>query len=150
MLQADEHTADILADADLAAAAQAVATMPAPEVPSDLAARTQARVIAKSAPFKRMFWLLRPITHPIARVAAAAMIIFGLAPLTDLETADVLGRRIEERIIGSKMTDRIEGMVDTLLVLNGTSAYSQHDLDAMMGVNTPVNRPKARKPRSNV
>jgi hypothetical protein len=150
MLPHDEDTKDILSSPELAAAARAVSGLSVPNPPADLAARTHARVVSSCAPFKRVFWLLRPITHPVARLAAAAVIIFGLAPLADLDAADIWGRRIEERIIGRKMADRIEGMVDNMLVINGVRPYSQYDLDALMGVNTPVIRKQSRALRREV
>ena len=129
-------------------AGEAVARLSRPEAPSNLTARTLARAIAESKPVRRVVWFLRPITHPVARVAAAAMIIAMMSPMTDLNTADVLGQRIEQKIIGPQVADRIEGFVDSLLVMRGVPGYEQSDLDALMGVRRPDNirrQPKARQ-----
>jgi hypothetical protein len=118
-------------------AGDAVARLSRPDAPADLTARTLARAIAGSKPVKRVIWFLRPITHPVARVAAAAMIIAMMSPMTDLNTADALGQRIEQKIIGPQVADHIEGFVDSILVMRGAPGYEQSDLDALMGVNRP-------------
>lgn len=113
-------------------AGEAVQALPRPQPPRDLAARTMARIGA-CKPVKRVFLLLRPITHPLARLAAAILIIYSLAPMTDLDIATPLGRGIEKNVLGSAATDRIEGFVDNMLVQHGPASYSW-DPDDFMGV----------------
>lgn len=119
---------------ELRRAGDAIAGLPRDEAPPGLAARTVARVTSECRSIRWVFWLLRPITHPLARVAAAALIVLVLFPMTSVNLASPLGTRIEERIIGRKMADRIEGLVDTLLVQYGPRAYAEKDPDAFMGV----------------
>ncbi|MFH0938822.1 MAG: hypothetical protein V1899_06035 [Planctomycetota bacterium] len=123
-----------LADAELLRASEAVAGLPQPEPPRDLVSRTVARVVKDVYSFKKVFWLLRPITNPVARLVAAALIIVILTPMTDLNMADSLGARIEQRILGRRVIDRFEILVDRVLVIRGPSYYSQDELDAFMGV----------------
>lgn len=128
-----------LSDPRLARMGEALSNLPRPTPPPDLVARTLARIASQYKPVKRVIWLLRPITHPLARVAAAAVIIYTLTPMTDLDMADPIGRNIEQSVIGRQGTDKLEGFVDNLLVRNGPSTYSQSELDAMMGVQ-PASR----------
>jgi len=123
-----------LTDADSVRAGEAVARLPQPEPPHGLASRTVARVIKECQPIRKVIWLLRPITNPLARLAAAALIIVTLTPMTDLDMADPLGARIEHQLIGRRLADRIEVFVDRLLVIHGPPYYSQDDLDAFMGI----------------
>jgi len=126
-------------DADELIAGRAVASLPRPKAPADLASRTLAR-IAASAPVKRTLWLLRPITNPFARCAAAAGIMLAVFPMTDLDMADKLGPRIEDRVVGSHVVDRVEIIVDDLLPTNSES-YSQGELDALLNVR-PASKPQ--------
>jgi len=93
---------------------------------------------AQCQPVKKIIWLLRPITNPFARLAAAAVIILALTPMTDLDMAEPLGSRIQNGLLGEQMAERIEGFVDHLLVMHGSAAYPQAQLDAFMGVNRPA------------
>lgn len=122
----------------IAMAGAAVSRLSIPEPPKDLASRTLKRIAAEYMPVKRVFWYLRPITNPLARLAAAAAIIFLMVPLTDLSIAAPLGARIEENILGTRTTEQIEGMMDALLVRYGTTSYSQAYLDAFMGDPRPL------------
>ena len=121
-------------DPEMAELAQKLSNMRPVEAPKDLVARTVDRVMKLRQPVKRVFILLRPITHPLARIAAAACIIFVLSPLTDIDQAAPLGSKIEERIIGAEVTDSVEVIVDDLLITTRPGTYQQSDLDAMMGV----------------
>lgn len=108
--------------------------------PENLAAKTVAYVQANCPPKKRRVWLLQPITHPAARVAAAAVIVLILSPLTDLETAASLGSRIEQRVIGPKMMDKLEVFMDP--VLPTTENYSEPYFDSFLNLER---RPTPRK-----
>jgi len=140
-------------DRALRRAGEAVARLASVEPPPDLVARTLAHVAAGYKPVKRAFWLFRPIFNPLARFAAAAAIIILLVPMTDLNLATPLGRRIEERIIGSRATDRLEGFIDGLLVRNGAPDYPEYELEALMGTPRvyfpPLRRPQSPAPKGN-
>lgn len=136
-----------LSDPRLLKAGNAVARLSRPTPPPDLVGRTLARIAAGYKPVKRVFWMLRPITNPLARIAAVAAIICTLTPMTDLNLADPLGRNIENKIIGRQGTDRLEGIVDSILVRNGTPSYSQPELDAVIGVDTAGSPLKAHAKR---
>ena len=123
-------------DPVLRGAGEAVARLAAVEPPPGLAARTLARLTAGCQPVKRAFWLFRPIFNPLARLAAAAAIIFLLAPMTDLNMATPLGMRIEG-VIGVRATDHLEGFIDSLLVRNGVPDYPEYELEAVIGVRRP-------------
>lgn len=138
-----------LNDETLRRAADAVGALPKAEPPADLASRTVARVVKECRQFQRRVWLLRPITHPLARFAAAALIILTLTPMTSLNIAAPLGSKIEERIIGRQMTDRIEDFVDGLLVIHGPASYSQTDLDEFMGVKRHHDAPRRPMQKSS-
>src|SRR4051812_30383626 len=118
------------ADPKLNQAGEAIRSLARPQAPRDLASRTLARVMAELAPVKRKWLVLRPITHPVARVLAAASIMMVLFPMTTLDVADPLGSRIEERIVGANVVNRVENFVDRILVRTGPATYSQTDLDA--------------------
>ncbi len=133
-----------LPDPKLKQAAEAVAHLSRPEPPADLVARTLARVAAGYQPIRSRTWILRPITHPLARVMAAAGIMLALFPMTDLEVADPLGSQIEHRIVGPSVVDRFQDFVDHLLVRSGPGSYSQADLDAFMGIPQPAMTPPHR------
>lgn len=113
--------------------------------PSDLVARTMAHISQRCKPVKKIFWMLRPITHPLARVAAAAMIIFALTPMTDLNLADPLGAGIERNIIGSRTAENVENFLDRLLV-RYTPDYTQCNPDLFMGAQRSVNSVVRRTP----
>ena len=103
-----------LNDPKLVKAGEAVAGLSRPQPPAGLAARALARISA-SMPAKKVFWMLRPITNPVARIAAAALIIYTLAPLTDIEWGSKLGAQIEEHVTGSSVEDPVENFVDGVL-----------------------------------
>jgi hypothetical protein len=126
---------------ELIRAGEAVARLSRPEPPAGLAARTLARISAQYKPIKKVFWMLRPITHPVARVAAAAMIIYALAPMTDFDVASNLGSQIEQHVTGRAFEDHVEALVDTVTSPNGES---QTYLDSFMGVPR-VNGKTARR-----
>jgi len=116
-----------LNDPKLLRAGDAVARMSRPSAPSGLAARTLARISARF-PVKRVFWMMRPITHPVARIAAAALIIYTLAPLTDLDFASKLGAELEQHVFGKRVEDRVEAFVDGVLIEH----YSTSETDGYM------------------
>jgi hypothetical protein len=137
-----------LSDSKLLEAGQAVARLSRPRVPSDLASRTLAR-IAQSKPLRKTMLVLRPITNPLARVAAAAGIMLALFPMTDMDVAESLGSHIESRVVGPKVVDRVENLVDGLLLRVNYQGYSQTELDAVINVrsvNNPANKAKIAKP----
>jgi len=103
-----------LNDPRLVKAGEAVAGLSRPQAPAGLAARALAR-ISSAMPVKKVFWMLRPITHPVARIAAAALIIYTLAPLTDIELGSKLGSQIEQHVTGSSLEDPVEHFVDGVL-----------------------------------
>lgn len=115
---------DDLNDPTLMRAGDAVARLSRPQAPAGLAARTLAR-ISERLPVKKVFWMLRPITHPIARIAAAALIIYALAPLTDMDIASRLGSQIEQHVIGRTLGDHVEAFVDGVLIQHYTSDETQ-------------------------
>ena len=102
-------------DPKLIKAGEAVARLSRSQPPQGLAARTLARISTSYKPVKRVFWMLRPITHPLARIAAAAIIIYMLFPLTDVDLGSRLGMQIEQHIIGHSMSDRVEALLDGVL-----------------------------------
>jgi hypothetical protein len=120
-MEAHDETLDL--NAEQTHAAEAVAALPKADPPSGLAARTLARVV-ESQPVKRVFWMLRPITSPIVRIAVAALIIMSIVPLADVDIATSLGKRIQEKIIGERVTERVERIVDGLLAYQGGPNFS--------------------------
>ncbi len=121
-----------LNDPKLIRAGESVARLSRPQPPAGLAARTLARISASyQKPIKKVFWMLRPITHPVARVAAAAMIIYALAPMTDLDVASQLGVQIERHVTGHVFENHVEALVDSVISSPGDS---QPYLDSFMGV----------------
>ena len=120
-----------LNDPKLIRAGESVARLSRPSAPAGLATRTLARISAQCKPIKKVFWMLRPITHPVARVAAAAMIIYALAPMTDLDVASQLGVQIERHVTGHVFENHVEALVDSVISSPGDS---QPYLDSFMGV----------------
>lgn len=135
---------------ELRALGAEVGGLPSVEPLAGLAARTLDRVRQECKPVKKVFFMLRPITNPIARLSAAAAIVFLVLSLADMDTADRLGSRIEQRILGRAMTDRVEGIVDNLLVRYSNNNYSQAYLDVYMDTQAPnvVNRKRPVKPEN--
>ena len=128
----------IVTEEDLAHLGEKLAHLSSPKPPSRLVSRTLARISAQCKPIKRVFWMLRPITNPLARIVAAATIIYALAPMTDLDWADPLGARIEQHL-GRHTTDNIEGFVDNMLINHTTTGnYTQSELDAFVGIQRPL------------
>jgi len=132
---------------ELARLGDSVAKLPRETPPADLVTRTLNRISAGYKPVKRVFWMLRPITNPLARVVAAAMIIAALAPMIDMNVADPLGRKIESNIIGRETADRVEGFLDG--VLRHGDSYSQDELDAVIGIRRPDFKPVRRVSLNN-
>jgi len=131
--------ADELNDPKLKAAAEAVENLPRPEPRAGLTARTLQRISAGYKPVKKVYFLLRPITHPLARIAAAAVIIYALAPMTDIDFGSKAGSFVEQHILGPSVSDRIDNFVNGMLSKHEwMSADSQPYLDAFMGVSRPA------------
>src|SRR5258708_7133510 len=126
------NTNDELNDPKLIRAGEAVARLPHPTPPEGLAARTLARISSSNKPVKRVFWLLRPTTNPLARIAAAAIIIYMLFPMTDVDLGARLGMQIEQNIMGHAVGDRVEAIVDGVLTNHNNTAESQGNLDWFM------------------
>jgi hypothetical protein len=130
----------------LARAGGAVADLPREDPPADLVKRTLARIAEQCQPVKEVFWLLRPIFSPAARVAAAAAIILVMLPMADVDVAAPLGAKIERGIIGPAAAERIEHVLDSILVRNGPPQYSEYELNALMGIQRPrFEPPPARR-----
>ena len=132
---------------------RAVAGMSRPKVPQGLLERTLERA-ALIKPLRKKLLLFRPITHPLARIAAVVMLMsmVASAPLTDLDTVDTVGKRIEYSVVGTKNVDRFESLMDNVLNKINTDGYSQSELDAVTGVynwNPKMTRVKAPKPRAH-
>jgi hypothetical protein len=141
-----DHENDDLSP-ELARLGEQVANLPGETPPSDLVARTLSRISTSYKPVKRVFWMLRPITNPLARVAAAAMIIAGLAPMMDMNVAEPLGAKIEASIIGREAADQVEDFIDGMLRPGKT--YSQDELDATIGIRRPDFKPVRRVSLNN-
>jgi hypothetical protein len=137
-----EHDA---AGPDMDRLGERIAGLSRPTPPANLAARTMAHIQSNLQPAKRVFWMWRPITNPVARMAACAAIVAMLFPLTDFETGANLGNGIERRI-GSRVAESIESMVDRVLIsTGGQGEYSQSYLDSFMNVNRPNERLKNKR-----
>ncbi len=141
-----DHENDDLSP-ELARLGEQVANLPGVTPPADLVARTLSRISSSYKPVKRVFWMLRPITNPLARVAAAAMIIAGLAPMMDMNVAEPLGAKIEASIIGREAADHVEDFIDGMLRPGKT--YSQDELDATIGIRRPDFKPVRRVSLNN-
>ena len=122
---------------DLRAIGDAVSRMPTPPPPADLAARTMNRIQAGEreprrssirAGVSRLSVWLKPITSPAGRVAAAFLLVGTLALLTNPITSERLGRMVEG-VIGTRTTDRIEGVVDKMLDAVGPAKVPGADYD---------------------
>ena len=135
-------------DPRLQQAGEAVARLSKATPSSDLVARTMTNIHSKWVPVKRVFWMLRPITHPLARVAAAALIIFTLSSMINMELADPIGSHIERRIVGRTLVGKVENLIDRVLVRNGPPAYLQTELDALMGIERRYTSMSSRKSQS--
>ena len=134
-----------LDDPKLLSAGEAVARLSRPQPPEGLAARTLARISSSyKQPVRKVFWMLRPITHPLARIAAAALIIYMLFPMTDVDVGGQLGMQLEQHVIGHAMGDRVEALVDGVLTNHISTTDSKGYLDSFMGVNNAQNKKGAR------
>jgi len=120
---------------DLGKLGSRISALSHPTPPENLAAKTAAYVQANCPPKKRVTLMFRSITNPAARVAAAAVIVLILSPLTDLETAASLGSRIEQRFSPQTM-EKLEAFMDPVLPTGEN--YSQPYFDSFLGVNRPV------------
>lgn len=128
-----------------------VARLSRSKAPAGLIERTLEKV-ALVKPLRRKLLLFRPITHPLARIAAVAMLMSMVVtvPLTDPDTVETVGRRVEYNVVGTKAVDRFEQLMDGLLVNINSEGYSQNELDALIGVspnNTKVVKPQSMKHR---
>lgn len=105
-----------------------VARLPRPVVPAGLAARTMARLAPELGEAARVphaerrhpawrFWI-NPITHPAARLAAAAFLLAITASLGNVNTAERVGRFFEG-LMGTRATERVEVWVDRMLLSLG-------------------------------
>ena len=128
---------DLAVNPRLLEAGDAVARLPRIPAPPGLAARTLARINTAMllTPRKRA-WILRPITNPFARCAAAAAILLLLAPLSDLEFARNMGSKIESDLVGQRVVDHVEDIMDDVLPRSAASGYSQFELDAFNNVQS--------------
>ena len=134
---------------DLGKLGSRISALSHPKPPENLAAKTAAYVQANCPPKKPVTIMFRSITNPAARVAAAAVIVLILSPLTDLETAASLGARIEQRISPHTM-DKLEAFMDPVLPLGGEN-YSQPYFDSYLGFDRPPAPRKATtKPNRRV
>jgi len=129
---------------DLREVGRAVADLPHLLPPKDLTTRTLARVereplvpvnLEALANLRSCSLWVHKFTHPCARVAAALLLIGFLGLLSNLDTAEWVGRTAE-RLIGTRTTDRMEGMVDHVLVLYGP--VDVHDIDVAKLVGVPL------------
>jgi hypothetical protein len=116
-----EHDAELLRE--LLAAGQAVGRLPSAEPPAGLAEHTLARLereglVARPGKPSAWRWWIRPITHPLARLAAALVLFSALGVLGNVETAERVGRFFEG-LIGPRATDRLEVWVDRMLLCLG-------------------------------
>lgn len=99
-----------------------IEALPHPQPPKGLVARTLA-CIEKTAelrvvqPIKKSWWL-RPITHPIARLVAALLLISTLAFFADIDRAERVGQFMS-RLMGARATERLEVLVDRVLLSFG-------------------------------
>ena len=130
---------------ELQTAGRSVARLGRTKAPAGLIERTLEKA-ALIKPLRKKLLLFRPITHPLARVAAVAMLMSMVmtVPLTDPDTVETVGRRIEYNVVGTKAVDRFEQLMDGLLAKISTEGYSQNELDGLIGVYP--NNPKFVKP----
>ncbi|HLX62595.1 MAG TPA: hypothetical protein VKX17_15060 [Planctomycetota bacterium] len=115
-------------DSNLRDAASAVAQLPRPKAPAGLVQRTL-DALAQFKPLHRKPLFLRPITHPLARIAAVAMLMALVQPLTYLDVVDEMGRGIENHV-GPRVVDHVETIVDGVLTRLEPETYSQSEQDS--------------------
>lgn len=117
-----------------------------PTPPADLAERTLARIAtaqaappqaerhaAAPAPARTPSWWLRRITNPAARVAAMLFLMVLLGLVVNLDTGERIGRA-SERLLGVQTTDRIERLLDRVLVAVGPVEVSDRDVARLVGM----------------
>jgi len=121
---------------DLGKLGSRISALSRPAPSANLAAKTVAYVQANCPPKKRSSVLFQSITNPAARVAAAAVIVLLLSPLTDLETAASLGSRIEQRL-SPQVMNKLEAFMDPVLPTSGEN-YSDPYFDSFLGFDRPA------------
>lgn len=139
---------------------EAVGRLPKPQPPGDLADRTLARIEAglsdrdirdlpppeearagKAIAGPRRSWLLRKITHPLARVAAMLLLVVMLGLVVNLDTGERIGR-MSENLLGAQATDHIERFLDNVFVALGPADVSDRDVARLAGLKElPKNNP---------
>ncbi len=135
---------------ELQATGDTVARLRRSVAPRDLIARTLERA-SLIKPLRKKLLILRPITHPLARIAAVVMLMAMTVPLTDLDVVDAVGNRIEHNVVGTNVMNHVENLVDGIVPEFNTAGYSQNELDGFTGVRNSPSRPsklKGRKTRS--
>ncbi|MEI6234595.1 MAG: hypothetical protein WCT04_16190 [Planctomycetota bacterium] len=147
----NDHNTDWL-NAELRKTGRAVAALSRTKAPASLFERTL-EAAAQIKPIRQKLLMLRPITHPLARFAAAAMLMsmVATAQVTDLDTVESVGRKVEYSVVGSKNVDRFEQFMDTVLAKINTDGYTQSEIDAVTGeynTNPRMIRIRPQKARS--
>lgn len=128
---------------ELLALGETVGRLPRSEPPADLGKRTLDRVAAElpaggvgasesRSKIRTLPWWIRPITNPIARVAAAVALISTLGLFGNLDTAERVGL-LTERVIGENTTDQLEKFVDRVLLTYGPVKLSEKDMNVLVG-----------------
>ena len=119
---------------------EAVARMPRSQPPADLNRRTLERAEkslreapppSRSIEF-RLRWWRREITNPFARLAAMLALLVVLGLITNLDTAERLGK-FTERLLGTRTTDHIETLVDRMLLTFGPVEVNPQDVERLAG-----------------
>lgn len=138
---------------ELERAGAAVRKLDRPAPPADLAERTLARIAAAEAepaaasapaagtvqrrpapaPERTRSWWLRRITNPAARMAAMLFLMVLLGLVVNLDTGERIGRA-SERLLGAQTTDRIERLLDRVLVAVGPVEVSDRDVARLVGM----------------
>ena len=117
---------------ELQTTGRSVARLSRPKAPAGLLARTLEKA-ALIKPLRRKILLLRPITHPLARIAAAAMLMSMAmtVPLADLDTVEKVGWRIEHNVVGTKAVDHLEPIMLGVLATISSDGVAQDEVDSM-------------------
>ena len=79
------------------------------------------------------------------------MSMVATAQVTDLDTVESVGRKVEYSVVGSKNVDRFEQFMDTVLAKINTDGYTQSEIDAVTGeynTNPRMIRIRPQKARS--
>jgi hypothetical protein len=154
----NEHREGEALPPELLALGETVGRLPRSEPPTDLGKRTLDRVAAElpaievgasEAKFRisMLPWWIRPITNPIARVAAAVALVSTLGLFGNLDTAERVGI-LTERVIGEGTTDQLEKIVDRVLLTYGPVRLSDKDMNMLVGGHGYV-PPSLKNPRPN-